>query len=151
MKLPFTVITWNQTFGFYVSTFYISLCQKCFEKVHIFFYFTNCIFTFSLEQQALNVVGLMCCPYLLYIFLPVTRASRQKESAPLHSPCTPKPLRPGVQTPSYDLAYMWDLKRRDIDELTKQRETHSQKVNSWLPGRKGYLRTLGRSCTHWYI
>ena len=136
MKLPFPAITWNQTFGFYVSTFYTALCHKCLEKVHIFFYFTNCIFTFSLEQKALNEVVLMRCPYLLYIFLPVTRASGQKGSAPLHSPCTPKPLRlKASNTIIWHCLYVESKKKWYKWTYKTERDSQTE-MNSWLPGRK---------------
>ena len=39
---------------------------------------------------------------------------------------------------SYDIAYNWNLKRNDINELTKQKQTHRlREQNLWIPGRKG--------------
>ena len=36
---------------------------------------------------------------------------------------------------SYDIPYMWDLKRNDTDKLTYKRERDSQtlRTNLWLP------------------
>ena len=35
---------------------------------------------------------------------------------------------------SYDILFMWNLKRNDIDELTYKIERDSQKTNLWLLG-----------------
>ena len=109
--------------------------QMLWKGPHFLTYFTNCISTFSFEEKALNEVMLMCCPYLLYIFLPVTRASRQSQ-LPYTLPAPQNHCDLKHQTPSYDIPYMWNLKRSDTDELTKQKETHRQKMNSWLLERK---------------
>ena len=39
---------------------------------------------------------------------------------------------------SYDNAYMWNLKKMiQINLYTKQKQTHRQKTNIWLPKGKG--------------
>ena len=37
---------------------------------------------------------------------------------------------------SYDIPYMWNLKRNDTNELTYKTERDSQKINLRLPGEK---------------
>ena len=44
---------------------------------------------------------------------------------------------------SYDISDMWNLKLNDTNELTKQKETHRPKMNSWLPG-KGVVKDFGK-------
>ena len=34
----------------------------------------------------------------------------------------------------YDIPYMWNLKRNDANELMKQKETQTQRMNLWLLG-----------------
>ena len=44
---------------------------------------------------------------------------------------------------SYDIAYMWDLKRNDTGELTKQKETHRLRKRSYGCQREGIVREFG--------
>ena len=52
---------------------------------------------------------------------------------------------------SYDIHYMWNLKRNDTNELIKQKETH--RVREWTYGCKGVriVRDFGMTCTHCYL
>ena len=53
---------------------------------------------------------------------------------------------------SYDIPYMWNLKRNDTNEFIYKTKIDSQRMNLWLPavknGGKGYLGSLGWTCTH---
>ena len=44
---------------------------------------------------------------------------------------------------------------REWGLFTKQKQSHTQKTNLWLPGGKGgdeeQLGGLGFTCTHWYV
>ena len=51
---------------------------------------------------------------------------------------------------SYDIPYMWNFKRYNTDELTKQRLTDLENELMVAEG-KGYLRSLGWIYTHCYI
>ena len=56
---------------------------------------------------------------------------------------------------SYDIPYMWNLKRNDTNELTNQKgltdlEDELMVVRMKDAG-KGYLGNLGSTCTHCYI
>ena len=48
---------------------------------------------------------------------------------------------------SYDIPYMWNLKRNDVNELAKQKETH--RLREWTYGsqregwKEGIVRELG--------
>ena len=46
---------------------------------------------------------------------------------------------------SYDIAYMWNLKKNGTNELIYKREIESQmqKTNLWLPGGKGGRDKMG--------
>ena len=44
----------------------------------------------------------------------------------------PRDCHPESGEMSYDIPYMWNLNRKDTNELAKQKET--QKRNLWLPG-----------------
>ena len=60
---------------------------------------------------------------------------------------------------SYDIPYMWTLKRNDINELKKQKQTHRLQEQAdgccWglgaENGEKGQLGNLGWTCTDDYI
>ena len=52
---------------------------------------------------------------------------------------------------SYNIPYMWNLKGNDTNELTKQKETHRLRKQTYGCWGKGYLGSSGRSCTHSYI
>ena len=52
---------------------------------------------------------------------------------------------------SYDIPFMWNLKRNDTNELRKQKKTH-RKTNLWLlGGGEEYLRGFGWTGTHYYL
>ena len=51
---------------------------------------------------------------------------------------------------SYDIPYMWNLKRYNTNELTKQRLTDLEN-ELMVAGGKGYLGSLVWICTHCYI
>ena len=48
---------------------------------------------------------------------------------------------------SYDIPYMWNRKRNDTNELTKQRLTDLERELTVASG-KGQLGTLGSTCAH---
>ena len=55
---------------------------------------------------------------------------------------------------SYDILYMWKLKRNDTNEfITKQKQTHRLRKQTWLPKGKrageGYIRSLGLADTNY--
>ena len=56
---------------------------------------------------------------------------------------------------SYDIYYMWNLKTKDTNELTEQKQVTDLENEFTLPGGKnggkGQLGNLGQSCTHCYI
>ena len=52
---------------------------------------------------------------------------------------------------SYDIYYMWNLKRNDTNELIKQKEAHRLRRQTTVARGKGELGNLGRSCTQCYI
>ena len=60
---------------------------------------------------------------------------------------------------SYDIPFMWNLKRNDKNELTykTERDSQTQRTNLRLPAPrgegwgKGQLGSLGWTCTHCYI
>ena len=52
---------------------------------------------------------------------------------------------------SYNIPYMWNLKGNDTNELTKQKETHRLRKQTYGCWGKGQLGSSGRSCTHGYI
>ena len=53
---------------------------------------------------------------------------------------------------SYNIPYMWNLKRNDTDELTKQRDSQTYEdelmVARGRDGGKGQLESWGWTCTH---
>ena len=46
---------------------------------------------------------------------------------------------------TYNIPYRWNLKRKQIQMnlFAKQKETQTQKTNSWLPKGKGERDTIG--------
>ena len=40
---------------------------------------------------------------------------------------------------SYDIPYLWNVRRNDTNELTYKTETDSQRTNLWLPGDGGRM------------
>ena len=45
---------------------------------------------------------------------------------------------------SHDIPYMWNLKRKDTNELTKQKETHRLRKQTYGCRGKGTVREFGK-------